>query len=192
MGKRGRKCSLCADASIAMRADSFIASGISFGEIAATLGVSKFVVSRHRRHSTSGPQVAVESSNLSALEQSENRLRELSQRAEQSWLAAAASGDARGALDILKSQIRLEVDRHSRLLEQEQISTVQNDSSRSLTVADLDEMLHEAREQSEQRLADAVSRGEILCPVCGQSSVHPSVTAERMRAYGESRNALQC
>ena len=101
MAKPGRQCTICASAEVALKCDALLASGWSLVEIATELGVSKFVVSRHKRHS------ALKLSDAEAKSLPEDRLETLYDRCDQLFSSLAANGDAKAAADILKTQARL-------------------------------------------------------------------------------------
>jgi hypothetical protein len=99
--KPGRQCGICATPDLALKCDGLLASGYSLIEIASELNVSKFVVSRHKRHS------ALKLSDAEAKSLPEDRLETLYDRCDQLFSSLASAGDAKGAADILKTQARL-------------------------------------------------------------------------------------
>jgi hypothetical protein len=190
-----KPCPVCASADPVTRAkiESLRETGESFRAIAALVdGFDKFQIQRHFRHI--GKAVAA-ISKLSPLEQSELRLSELASRAEESWVAAASSGDAKVAIDILKSQIRLELDRHSRLVDAQEQQEIADEADPLKTgapsVAFCDHLMQSVREQEKQYQI----WGWVKCPCCWHSGawVAPARIQERMadiqRAASQGANA---
>jgi hypothetical protein len=186
MGQRGRACPICvADPLIRGQLEALHGSGNSYVKIASLMGeFNKFQISRHFRHVDK--PVTVDDNSLSALERSERRLAELSERAEQSWLAAATSGDSKNALDILKSQLRLELDRHKRLVEQSEQALVEaakaSDKDSPEYLDNLVRRYEAHKTEREKTVMKARASGHVDCPVCGSALIDPSVVAERMPA----------
>jgi hypothetical protein len=156
MGLRGRPCKICISPELKSSVDAQMSAGESYVAIARATGINKFAVARHRKHAF--PDIATEDKKLSPLERSERRLAELSSRAESQWLAAASTGDSRAALDILKSQIRLALDLHARLVEKAATST---DKKNAPTFDDYDAALRTYREQQKRKPETGIA-----CPCC--------------------------
>lgn len=166
MGRRGKKCPICSVPALAAQVQAERDSGASYTQIAALTGVNKFSISRHFRHVEK--PVTADDNSLSPLERSERRLAELAERAEQSWLSAAAIGDSKAALDVLKSQIRLEVDQHKRLLQKAE-QVIETEDASKVTPEKIDGLLKIYRQKKDARLqreADLVARGFVRCPLC--------------------------
>jgi hypothetical protein len=181
----GRRCPVCDSDPITLaKLSALRETGSSYREIAAL--VPGFDVHKIRRHFKHVGKAAAKVSKLSPLEQSERRLAELSQRAEESWIAAAASGDSRAALDVLKASIRLEVDRHARLLEKQE-KQVEADSDDPIkagapSVEFCDHLLRTVDEYHRQQQAEQQAAGMISCPACGGDFIFPHQLRERMNA----------
>jgi hypothetical protein len=179
-----RPCPICvSDPALLAKVNALIASGESANAVAVASGFNKFAIQRHKRHAF--PAITVDDNSLSPLARSEKRLNELASRAEQSWLGAVATGDARGALDVLKSQIRLALDLHSRLIEKAEQATEAAKVDNKNTPEHIDELLRLYREKQDarqQKEADLIARGYVRCPLCSTSDlsgnwVHPSAIA---------------
>jgi hypothetical protein len=182
MGARGKPCPAC-DPQLRSQVDSRLEAEQSYGEIASALGLSKHTIGRHARHSAQ--PVAAETDNLTPLEASEKRLTTLAERCEAQWLSAASSGDGRTALDVLKTAVRLEVDRHARLLETREkqaaaeADDAANPASGAPSIRWLDGLVRRSREVTAQALAN----GKIKCPCCdGFNFVDPSTILEKLPA----------
>ena len=185
MGARGKKCPLCSDPQLRKRADASVAAGLSYAEIGASLSVSKFSVGRHARHSARLVALATPAPG-DELTESEARLAQLAARAEASWLAAAATGNGKDALEVLKAQIRLAVDHHERLLEKHEKAAAETDDPSNPTagapsVAWIDRIVNESR----AREAQALRNGKIRCPLCGCGLVSPEQIAPRKETNGD-------
>ena len=166
MGRRGKKCPICSVPALAAQVQAERDSGASYTQIAALTGVNKFSISRHFRHVDK--PVTADDNSLSPLERSERRLAELAERAEQSWLSAAAVGDSKAALDVLKSQIRLEVDQHKRLLQKAE-QVIETEDASKVTPEKIDGLLkiyEQKKAERKKRERDLASRGFVVCPLC--------------------------
>ena len=166
MGRRGKKCPICSVPALAAQVQAERDSGASYTQIAALTGVNKFSISRHFRHVEK--PVTADDNSLSPLERSERRLAELAERAEQSWLSAAAVGDSKAALDVLKSQIRLEVDQHKRLLQKAE-QVIETEDASKVTPEKIDGLLkiyRQKKAEREKRGRDLAFRGFVRCPLC--------------------------
>lgn len=183
-----RPCPICvSDPALLAKVNALIASGESANAVAVASGFNKFAIQRHKRHAF--PAITFDDNSLSPLARSEKRLNELASRAEQSWLGAVATGDARGALDVLKSQIRLALDLHSRLIEKAEQATEAAKVDNKNTPEHIDELLRLYREKKDARLqreSKLKESGYIPCPLCTTPEsagnwVHPSGIAALWR-----------
>lgn len=187
MARPGRHCPVCdADLLVRTQIEALRESNHSYREIDSL--VPGFDVHKIRRHFKHVGKAAAEVTKLSAIEQSELRLTELANRAEESWIAAAASGDSRAALDVLKSQIRLSLDMHSRLLEKQEAAAEKAEENDAPSPAQLDAIVKRVRAAREA----AVAAGAIWCPLCSRTPISLAELAgrfpEAQQIYEKSRN----
>jgi hypothetical protein len=181
-----RPCKICtADLLVRSRIEALRGAGSSYRQIAELVpGFNMFAIQRHFRHIGQAATKAVtEHEWLSPLEKSEKRLNELAERAEQSWLAAAATGDSRAALDVLKSQIRLELERHSRIQEKQETAaeTAVTDS------APTPEQFAAIKSKVDGVFSEMLKRGFVSCPVCGgPRPIDPQIIPARIKNWQES------
>jgi hypothetical protein len=168
MARPGRHCPVCdADPITRTKIESLRETGRSYREINALIsGFDVHKISRHFKHVG---KAAAEVTKLSPLEKSERRLAELSERAEASWLAAVSSADPKVAWDVLKSQIRVQLDHHARLVEQaeEKAATEATDKDSWPTPAQFDNVLAKVRAIRARDLAP----GMCMCPICNARPV---------------------
>jgi hypothetical protein len=183
----GRHCPICdADPITLAKIESLRETGSSFREIVALVpNFDKFKLQRHFKHLRRATEKV---NTLSPLEQSELRLNQLAERCEAQWLAAASNGDGRSALDCLKTAVRLEVDRHSRLLEKQE-KLVEADSSDpeksgAPSVEWLDMTVRKVRESRARDLQN----GYVVCPICSFGRVHPKHIVERLQLLKAENN----
>jgi hypothetical protein len=160
----GKPCSICSDAMLAAKVDSLLQSGETYRAVASLTGVDQHKIGRHARHSRTR---VTKHDTLTPLELSERRLDTLFARSEASWLAAASSGDAKVALDILKSQVRMALSHHERLLEKQEQATQEKagDFEKQLispSVEFFDECLRRAQ----------ALEGKASCPCCGSATAN--------------------
>jgi hypothetical protein len=177
-----RPCPICvSDPALLAKTNALLASGETVKAVADASGFNKYAVQRHKRHAFAS---VAEVESLTELEKSERRLNELASRAESQWVAACASGDQRAALTILQSQIRLQLGRHTRLVEQQekQVEAEADDpkNPKPGSVAWFDSLVRKSREFR----ATELSWGKIPCPACESpsSTVYPREIKTRMAA----------
>ena len=180
MGRRGRACPLCTD--LRAKADALLASGISYREAAESLGVSKWSVSRHARHTAQAADAPIAPGD--ELAASDQRLHVLTERCEASWLSCASNGDIRAGLDVLKTAVRLELENRARILAKQEAVT-ETATNAGPGVEHLDSIVRRYRAAQLELHTEALAGGEIDCPLCGTSTIKPSRIAERLRAYEE-------
>jgi hypothetical protein len=178
MAKPGRTCGICASPELALKADGLLASGFSLVEIAAQLGVSKYTVSRHGRHSVT------KLSDTEAEKLPENKLDVLYDRCEQLFHSLAASGDAKGASNILAIQARLATAAVQREeAEQQEIDADVNDPLKAPSPEYMNWIKNKVHDAYERAVT---AGGMVWCPIgCGRP-VNPLTIPERIRIYQES------
>jgi len=167
VGARGKKCPLCLPENSG-KADALIASGVSYNDVGLALGVSKYSVSRHARHSASAQPIA-ETENLDELKVSDQRLATLLARLEAQYSAAVSVGDNKVALDITKVSARLEAEKHNRLVARKQADLDSGETDGRPSVAWMDRFSREGVELTayrEKRIAEALASGYRWCPLC--------------------------
>jgi hypothetical protein len=153
-----------------------LASGFSLVEIAAQLGVSKYTVSRHGRHSVSKLSDA-EAEKLPA-----NRLDLLYSRCEGLFHSLAAAGDAKAAAGILTIQARLA----TAAVQREEVRQKEAEADKSDPINDAGSVeFHDALlRKFEQLRVQERALGRMACPVCGSDSpnsfMHPRDIRDRM------------
>src|SRR5580692_542352 len=177
MAKPGRTCGICATPEIALKADGLIASGdFSLAQIANTLGISKYVVSRHSRHSVS------KLSDIEATKLPENKLDLLYDRCESLFHSLAAAGDAKAAAGILTIQARLA----TAAVQREEVRQKEAEADKSDPINDAGSVeFHDALlKKFEQLRVQERALGRMACPVCGSDSpnsfMHPRDIRDRM------------
>jgi hypothetical protein len=174
--KPGRVCGICASPDLSLKADSLLASGFSLVEIAAQLGVSKYTVSRHGRHS------ALKLTDAEAEKLPENKLDLLYDRCENLFHSLAASGDAKAAAGILTIQARLA----TAAVQREEVRQKEINDDKSDPVNDAGSVeFHDALlKKFEQLRVQERALGRMACPVCGSDSpnsfMHPRDIRDRM------------
>jgi hypothetical protein len=169
MGARGRPCQICLSPELKVRVEATRETGASYREIAALVGLDKFKIARHFKHSASQAQPIAETENLDELQVSDQRLATLLARLEAQYSAAVAVGDSKVALDITKVSARLEAEKHNRLVARKQadLDSVETDGRPS--VAWMDALHRKGRELTayrEKRIAVALASGYCWCPLC--------------------------
>jgi hypothetical protein len=177
--KPGRVCSICASPEIALQCDGLIASGdFTLAQIATTLGISKYVVSRHSRHSVT------KLSDAEAEKLPENKLEILFDRCEALYSALAGNGDIRGAGEILKVQTRLATTLAEREeSKQQEIDADANDPLKAPSPEYMNWIKNKVHEAYERAVT---AGGMIWCPMgCGRP-VNPQTIPERIRIYQEA------
>ncbi len=175
--KPGRPCTICASAEAALQCDGLIASGVSLTKIAATLNVSKFVVSRHKRHS------ALKLTDAEAKSLPEDRLETLYDRCDQLFHSLAANGDARAASDILKTQARLAEAAVAREEKRQQSAAETSATSNAVTPEQFDANKKKVYACYEKWVTDW---GWVRCPFCENiKPVDPKIIESNFKAYQE-------
>jgi hypothetical protein len=184
--KPGRPCSICANPEAALRADGLIAAGVSLIEIASTLGVSKFCVSRHKKHSS---PTASETAPVDELAASDERLLAISAQLQQQFLAATGSGDSKTALECTKLASRIETELHRRATKKAQtVADDANDSGKKRwpTPAQFDNV----KRKVDAAYARQVEQGFVFCQFCQSNKpVDPRIIEKNIKAFMENQHA---
>jgi hypothetical protein len=179
VAKPGRECTICASPEIALKADGLLASQYSLVEIATELGVSKFTVSRHKRHS------ALKLTEAEAKQLPEDRLETLYDRCDQLFQSLAAAGDAKAAADILKTQARLAEAAVARA------ETKAETLAETAATSDVPtpQQFDNVRKKVFAAYAKWVEHGYVFCQFCGsRKPVPPEVLEKNIKAFMESQH----
>jgi hypothetical protein len=181
MAKAGRVCGICSDPALSLKCDGLLASGFSLVQIAEQLGVSKYTVSRHGRHSVT------KLSDKDAEKLPANKLDQLYDRCENLYHALAANGDIKASADILKVQARLAEQACQREeSRQREAESNKNDPEQQWPTP---AMLDNNKKKVDEAYAKAIAEGAIWCPCCGKRPVNPTAALARIQAYMETQNA---
>jgi hypothetical protein len=160
-----------------MQVDAQLLAGESLVAIARTTGVNKFAIQRHKKHSAQPVAVA---SSLSEVELSDQRLATLSDQLQQQFAAAVATGDAKLSLECSKARVRVETERHRRIVKRTEAAT---DATAKPTFSTWDEALKKARALRQQK----IDRGFLLCPLCESNLILPQQVREAWAALEAAR-----
>ena len=185
MGARGKQCSICASPDLSLKCDGLLASGLSLIEIAAQLGVSKYTVSRHGRHSM------LKLSDTEAEKLPANRLDQLYDRCESLYSALAGNGDVKAAADVLKVQTRLAESAVAREERKQRDASTDDNEKNAAVVRDWCDKLIKVVDENQQK---HFARGRILCPLCGGSTLTMTPNfvrnklPELLTTFGEPEN----
>jgi hypothetical protein len=180
----GRPCKVCADSVLAAKVDALLQTGESLRAIAALTGADRFSVQRHKRHAF--PQAEAKPENLSELELSDQRLATLSDQLQQQYAAAVTCGDAKLAVEIVKTRARVETERHSRLLEKQETEADDATSEKNLwpTVQQYDNVKTKVYAAYEKWKANW---GWVTCPVCENiKPIDPKIIPAKIKHYLET------
>jgi len=179
--KPGRTCGICSSSDLSLKCDGLLASGFSLVEIAAQLGVSKYTVSRHGRHS------ALKLSDDDTAKLPADKLDVLYDRCESLFHSLAASGDAKAASDILKVQARLA---EAACQREEKRQQTEADDPHDPLKPPRPEYMTWIRDKVHACYEASVASGNyIWCPAgCGRP-VPPEVALANIKAYLESHDA---
>jgi hypothetical protein len=185
MGLRGRKCAAC-DPSVSARIAALVEIGVCYSEIAAAVGLSKFVISRHVRHSRPDAPVAAEPKD--ELAAAEEDLDSLVDQLQEQFRAAVATGEAKLALDVAKTLGRQQSEKRRRLIEQRKVAAAASDPATSPTSpAFFDQILRDTEQFRKQQ----ESWGMIECPCCegnANAMVYPRQIRQRWAAIEAAKN----
>jgi hypothetical protein len=160
MGARGRPCQICLSPELKVRVEATRETGASYREIAALVGLDKFKIARHFKHSPARPVA----DGLSELELSDKRLATLADRLEQQFASACVVGDQKLALDATKALSRIETERHRRIVKKVEEEAQTGNKANANTPEKIDEKLRWYRAQK-------VQANLPICSTCGQTVV---------------------
>ena len=104
------------------------------------------------------------------------------ERCEAQWLSSAANGDTRGALDTLKTAVRLELENRARLQEQAEAAT----ETASRNEAPSREWITGVVTRVRSAYDAAIQRGAVWCPICERLPVDPKSISQKIKSYQES------
>jgi hypothetical protein len=182
MGLRGRPCRVCLNPELQARVESERETGASYREIAALVGLDKYKIARHFKHSGQAasalPVAEAEDENLSELELSDKRLATISQRLEQQFASACAVADQKLALDATKALARVESERHRRIVKKTEAATDAANGKGGPSIEYFDDLL---RTQEKYKI-EQLSEGKIICPCCEDQFhlVFPATIRQRL------------